>query len=228
MPAGQVPLDENGHIPAGVGNDLVRQFANNILDGRDPKEIPNPKAQAAALAMVDKAVPGYARGAFTPKEKIQFQVATDFLQQLKDSPSLSVLDSYVSREKIARAMKAPEHMSFVDRIAAYNLSDKEAQFIRMFNAARGTVAGLSQITRSGRATNSQVNTIAQELPNVFQSSSAKDAKDRVDQLLKEADIALHTNPRDVGKGGPVSKNAPAAPQPNLALKSGFGIHLESW
>jgi hypothetical protein len=213
----------------------VRQFANGILDGRDPKEIGNPKVQGAALALVDKFVPNYSRGAFTPKEKIQFQVATDFLQQLKDSKALSVLDHYVSREKIASAMKAPEHMSFVDRIVAFNLNKEEAEFVRLFNAARGTVAGLSQITRSGRATNNQVTTIAQELPNVFQSSSSKDAKDRVDQLLKEADIALHTNPRDVGKGGPRSKSAPevgewkppadapAAPQAdNKVLKDGSG------
>ena len=74
------------------------------------------------------------------------------------------------------------------------------------------MAGLSQITRSGRASNSQVQTIASELPNVFQSSSSKDAKSRVEQLLKEADIALHTNPAQVGKGGPVSKNAPQVGQ----------------
>lgn len=204
------PLDENGHIPAGVGNDLIRQAANGILDGRDPKEFGNPKVQTAALALVDKFVPGYSRGAFTPKEKVQFGVAMHFLNQLKDSDSLSVLDNVVSREKIARAMKAPEHMSMLDRIAAYSLTPKEAEFVRFFNQARGTVAGLSQITRSGRATNSQVNTIAQELPNVFQSSSSDDARKRVDQLLKEADIALHTNPRDVGKQ-PVSKNVPKSP-----------------
>ena len=205
------PLDENGHIPAGVGNDLIRQAANGILDGRDPKEFGNPKVQTAALALVDKFVPGYSRGAFTPKEKVQFGVAMHFLDQLKNSDSLSVLDNVVSREKIARAMKAPEHMSMLDRIAAYSLSPKEAEFVRFFNQARGTVAGLSQITRSGRATNSQVSTIAQELPNVFQSSSSDDAKKRVEQLLKEADIALHTNPRDVGKEAPVSKSAPKSP-----------------
>ena len=177
----------------------------------DTKDIPNPKARAAAEAMVDKFVPNYSRGAFTPKEKIQFKVATDFLQQLKDSKALSVLDSFVSREKIAHAMKDPAHMNLADRVIAYNLTPPEAEFVRMFNAARGTVAGLSQITRSGRATNNQVTTIAMELPNVFQSSSSKDAKDRVDQLLKEANIALTTNPRDVGKGGPVSAKAPSSP-----------------
>ena len=206
VPSALPPLDQDGHIPEGVGNALARQYANNLLDGQDSKDIPNPRARAAAEALASQY--GWNRGAFTPKEKIQFQVATDFLHQLKDSPSLSVLDSYVSREKIARAMKAPDHMNLLDRIAAYNLTDKEADFLKLFNAARGTVAGLSQITRSGRATNSQVQTIANELPNVFQSSSSKDAKSRVDQLLKEADIALHVNPSQVGKG-PKSKNAPS-------------------
>ena len=129
---------------------------------------------------------GWGRGAFTPKEKIQFQVATDFLHQLQDSPALSVLDNFVSREKIARAMKDPKQMDMLDRIAAYNLNPQEAEFLRLFNAARGTVAGLSTITRSGCATNSQVTTIANELPNVFQSSSSKDAKDRVGQLFERS------------------------------------------
>lgn len=204
VPSSLPPLDNDGHIPAGAVNDLVRQYANDLLDGRDAKDIPNPRARAAAEALAGRY--GWSQGAFTPKEKVQFQVATDFLKQLKDSDSLKVLDNYVSREKIFRAMRDPNKMSFIDRIAAYNLNPKEAEFVRLFNASRGTVAGLSSITRPGRATNSQVQAIANELPNVFQSSSSQDAKDRVDQLLKEADIALHTNPTKVGK--PVSKNAP--------------------
>lgn len=210
LPPSQLPpLDTDGHIPAGVGNDLVRQYANNILDGQDSKDIPNPRARAAAEAMASAY--GWGRGVFTPQQKVQFKVATDFLQQLKDSPSLSVLDSYLSREKIARAMKDPKQMDMMDRIAAYNLTPKEADFVRLVNAARGTVAGLSTITRSGRATNNQVTTIATELPNVFQSSSSTDAKARIDQLLKEANIALQTNPMTVGKKGPVSSKAPSAP-----------------
>lgn len=203
------PLDADGHIPSGVGNDLVRQYANNLLDGQDSKDIPNPRARAAAEQMASQY--GWGRGTFTPKEKIQFQTATTFLKQLQDSDSLKVLDNFLSREKIFRAMKDPHQMSMADRIAAYNLNDKEAEFVRLFNASRGTVAGLSAIVRPGRATNSQVSTIATELPNVFQSSSSKDAKDRIELLLKEADVALHTNPMNVGKNKPTSKNAPSAP-----------------
>lgn len=208
-PSSLPPLDADGHIPNGVGNDLVRQYANNLMDGQDSAKIPNPRARAAAEVLASQY--GWSQGAFTPKEKIQFKVATDFLSQLQKSDALSVLDSVTSREKIAHAMKDPQHMTLLDRIIAYNLTPKEAEFIRLQNAARGTVAGLSTITRSGRATNSQVNTIATELPNVFQSSSAADAKDRIDQLLKEANTALSTNPMTVGKGGPVSANAPKSP-----------------
>lgn len=203
------PLDADGHIPAGVGNDLVRQYANNLLDGQDSKNIPNPRARAAAEQLASRY--GWSQGAFTPREKIQFQTATSFLKQLQDSPSLNVLDSFVSREKIARAMKDPQHMGMLDRIAAFNLDPKEAEFLRLYNAAVGTVQGLSSITRSGRSTETAVNRLKTELPNVLQSSSSDDAKKRIDQLLKEADIALTTNPADVGNKGPVSAKAPQTP-----------------
>lgn len=202
------PLDSDGHIPSGVGNELVRQYANNLLDGQDSKNIPNPRARAAAEALASRY--GWNQGAFTPREKIQFQTATTFLKQLQDSDSLGVLDNFISREKIARAMKDPQHMGIIDRIAAYNLDPKEAEFLRLYNAALGTVQGLSSITRSGRSTESAVNRLKTELPNVLQSPSSTDARARIDQLLKEANVALGTNPATV-KAVPTSKNAPSAP-----------------
>lgn len=206
VPRGTLPpLDADGHVPPGVGNDLVRQYANNLLDGRDSKDIPNPRARAAAEAMASQY--GWSQGAFTPREKVQFQVATQFLHQLQDSKSLSVLDSFMSREKIAHAMKDPQKMNIFDRITAYNLTPPEADFLKLYNAALGTVQGLASITRSGRSTEAAVQRLKVELPNVFQSSSSADAKDRIEQLLKEANTALQTNPMSV-KGGPVSKNAP--------------------
>jgi hypothetical protein len=198
------PLDSNGHIPESYGNAQVREFANQLLDGVDKDKIPA-KARAAASQMARQF--GWEQGAFTPREKIQFQVATDFLKQLQGTDSLKVLDNYISREKIARAMKDPSKMNFIDRIAAYNLDPKEAEFLRLYNAALGTVQGLASITRSGRPTEAAVTRLKVELPNVLQSASSDDAKKRIDQLLKEASTALVTNPSQVGKG-PVSANAP--------------------
>jgi hypothetical protein len=209
VPSQPTPLDADGHIPSGVGNDLVRQYANNLLDGQDSLKIPNPRARAAAEQLASQY--GWSQGAFTPREKIQFQTATTFLKQLQDSPSLSALDSFVSREKIARAMKDPKSMGLVDRIAAYNLNPQEAEFLRLYNAALGTVQGLASITRSGRTTEASVNRLKTELPNVLQSPNSADAKARIDQLLKEANVALGTNPMNVGKKGPTSANAPKAP-----------------
>ena len=165
------------------------------------------------------------QGAFTPREKVGFQTATTFLQQLKgekpdgtplpEGSPLGVLDSYVSREKIARAMKDPKDMGLMDRIAAYNLDPAEARFLRLYNSTLGTVQGLSSITRpgGGRGTEAAVNRLKTELPNVLQSSSSADAKERIDQLLMEANTALTTNPSTVGKGkkGPVSSAAPPPP-----------------
>jgi hypothetical protein len=195
--AGAQQLDENGHIPESAEpNAMLREAANQLLDGMDINKLNVPAKDKQAAAHVAGKF-GWEQGRYTPRELTQFKVATAFLQQFHDSPALSVLDSYVSREKIARAMDPNGGM--IDRAIAKNLSGPEAEFIRFYNAALGTIQGLTTITRSGRATEASVNRLKAELPSIMQSASSKDAKLRLEQLFKELSLAVD---KDSSKGGP--------------------------
>lgn len=180
-------LDENGHIPESSGaNPQLRQAANQLLDGMDIAKLQIPaRDKQAAADLAGKY--GWEQGKYTPRELTQFKVATAFLQQFHDSPSLSVLDSYVSREKIARAMDPKGGM--IDRAIAKNLTGPEAEFVRFYNSALGTIQGLTSITRAGRATEAAVGRLKMELPSIMQSANSTDARLRLEQLFKELDLA---------------------------------------
>lgn len=203
-PNSPLTLDDSGHIPETANvNPQVREFANQLIDDRDVDKIPaKAKADAAALARQY----GWEQGKFTPREQMQMRTATSFLNQLQSSPALSVLDSFVSREKIASAMNP--HGGMISNIAAMNLTAPEAQFVREYNAAMGTVQGLSSITRAGRPTEAAVQRLKAELPNVLQSANSTDAKARIDQLLKEVNISNQTT---MGSKGPVKAGTPKIP-----------------
>ncbi len=187
-------VDENGHIPPHPGvNEQVRELANELLDGRDAKDLPmKGKAPAQALARQY----GWEQGAFTPKEKILINEAGAKLQQLRDSPSLKVLNNTGSRMKIAQVLDSAEKQGFVGRtmsaLAAGSLSPQEQEFVRNYNAAVGVIAGLTPLTRGGRQSEASIHRLMQEMPSVLQSANAEDAQKRVDQLLQEITVATST------------------------------------
>jgi hypothetical protein len=186
-------LDASGHIPPGAGNPQLVEAANQLLDGSDKDKIPaKAREHAAALAREY----GWEQGTFTPREKIQVTEAANFLRRLSDSPSLSVLDSTVSRMKIAQALRASEHQGVVGtqltQLVSRNLSPEESEFIRLYNAAAGTISGLAPLTRGGRPVESSIRRLMAELPNVLQSSGSADAKERVKNLLQEIEVATTT------------------------------------
>ncbi|HWF62948.1 MAG TPA: hypothetical protein VN666_21930 [Nitrospira sp.] len=185
-------LDAEGHVPDAPGiNPQVREFANQLLDGKDIKDIPQ-RAKAPAADLARKY--GWEQGAFTPKEKLLINEATAKLVQLQNSPSLKVLDSTLSREKIAPILAASQEKpglltSLAAPIAAGTLNKDEQEFVRLYNAAVGVVAGLAPITRGNRPTEAGIRRLMIEFPNVLQSASADDAKKRLDQLLQEVRVA---------------------------------------
>ena len=193
LPKAPPKLDAEGHIPAGAGNPQIVELANELLDGTDRKDIP-PKAKAPAEALARQY--GWEQGALTPKEKILVNEAGNKLNQLADSPSLSVLDSTESRAKIAQVLSSNEKEGFVGRtvgaVMAGQLNPQEQEFIRLYNAAAGVITGLTPITRGGRPSEASVQRLMSELPNVLQSGSSADAKQRIAQLLNEVQVATQT------------------------------------
>jgi hypothetical protein len=216
--AGQHGLDANGHIPSGAGNPQVTELANELLDGRDAKDLPM-KARAAAESMARQY--GWEQGTLTPKEKILVNEAGTKLNQLQGSPSLSVLDSFESRAKIAQVLSSNEKEGFIGRTvgayAAGKLTPQEQEFIRLYNAAIGTITGLTPITRGGRPSEASVQRLIAEMPNVLQSGSSSDARARIQQLLNEVKVATQT------KGNtPVGAALGGASQPEVWVRDASG------
>jgi hypothetical protein len=234
-PQAQSPtLDEQGHIPIRPGmNPQVVEFANRLLEGADTKDLPS-KAQANAEALA-RQYGWQGQGAMTPKDKILINEAGAKLQQLFNSNSLAVLDRGVaSRMKIAQALKSADKQSIVGTgltaLATTNLDPQEQEFIRLYNAAVGTIAGLGPITRGNRQTEANIHRLMAEMPNVLQSASSADAKQRIQQLLQEIEVAQQTT-GTTKLGETMGSTPPPANQQhkvgdNVKLKDGRAVTIK--
>ena len=193
-PAGLPPLDAAGHIPPSPAvNPQVLELANELLDGKDLKDIPQ-KAKAPAAELARQY--GWEQGTFTPKEKLLINEAGTKLRQLRDSKSLDVLNSTTSRLKIGQVLASADKQNMVGRIlstaTAGHLTPEEQEFVRYYNAAVGVISGLAPLTRGGRPTEASIHRLMQEMPSVLQSGNADDARGRLDQLLQEIEVAKGT------------------------------------
>lgn len=204
-PAGQPrQLGANGQIPAGVANPRVIEAAQQLIDDRDVDKIPTAvRESAAGLARQY----GWEQGKFTPREEMQVNVAAQKLNQLATSPALSVLGSFVSSAKIGKLID-PKTGPVEAAAIKQTLTPLESQFIREYQAALGTIQGLSAVTRQGRATEAMVGRLKQELPSVLQSTGPADGRARIQQLLQEIDVAKQKGSLGVMRGG----KSQAAPQ----------------
>ena len=205
-------LDASGHIPPSAGNPGLVQAANSIIDGMDVDKLPIPqKDRGAAMALA--AEYGYqGQGTFTPQQKIMINEAGAKLDQLANTPYLSVLDNGTSRAKIAAVLSASDpksgtvHNVIASQIAR-SLTPAEAGFIRDYNAAVGVISGLGPVTRGNRTTEASVQRLMTELPSVFQAANSKDAKARIKQLTQEIDLAKNpSNATSLGPKAPAQSN----------------------
>lgn len=205
--SGARQLDPNGHIPEGVGISQVREYANELLDGKDEKDIPaKAKGPAAQLAREY----GWSQGTFTPKEQVLLKESSTFLNEAANNPVLSVLDSPVSRIKLQQLIGDPSKKGLMGHIgtnlAAGSESPEEAEFVRMYNQLVGTISGLGQLTRSGRTTEATINRLINELPSPYTTTSAEDAKARLSRLQQELSVATQKGNFDGGGGASPKKS----------------------
>jgi hypothetical protein len=228
QPQAQSPtLDDQGRIPMRPGmNPQVLEFANRLMEGADTKDLPS-KAQANAEALA-RQYGWQGQGAITPKEKILVNEAGAKLQQLMNSQSLAILDrGAASRMKVAQALKSADKQSVVGTgltaLATVNLDPQEQEFIRLYNAAAGTISGLGPITRGNKTTEASIHRLMSEMPNVLQSASSADAKARIQQLLQEIQVATQT--RGTTKLGETSGVTPP-PSSQSQHKAGDSVTLK--
>jgi hypothetical protein len=185
-------LDADGHIPAGSANPQVSEAANQLLDGSDKDKLPM-KVREPAAALARRY--GWEQGKFTPKEQVMLREATTFLQQAANDDSLSALDAgFADRMQLAQVLANPDKEGMVGRglstAAAQNMDPKQAKFVQLYNQLVGTISGMAQLVRSGRATEATIERLKSELPNPVTTKDSKDARQRIQRLLKEIDVAM--------------------------------------
>ncbi len=194
-PAGARQLDAQGHIPTTAKvNPYLREAANQILDGMDISKSPIPARDRQAAAELARQYGWKGQGVFGPKDMLMLRESTSIIKQLADSPSLAVFDDFASRQKIQQVMQNPDKRGFIGQavqgIAAANLNQSEQDFITLYNQAVGRIAGLSQLVRSGRATEATIERLKTELPNPFNTTNSGHAKQKLAQIQNEIDIAM--------------------------------------
>jgi hypothetical protein len=188
-------LDAQGHIPSTAKvNPYLREAANNVLDGMAVKDLSIPAKDKAAVEQLATQYGWKGQGLFSPKDQLLVRESTGILNQLAKSDSLSVLDDTASRLKLSQVLQNPEKRGMIGQtvqtLAAANLSPAEQQFVTLYNQAVGRISGLSQLVRSGRATEAQIERLKSELPNPATTSSSEHARQKLAQIQNEIDIAL--------------------------------------
>jgi hypothetical protein len=205
---GTVPLDAEGHIAMTEGTPQVVEGANQLLDGMDVKSLPA-KTKELSGSLARKY--GWEQGRFTPKEQVMLRESSTFLKEALGNPSMAILDDMGSKLKLSQVL-AGGHQNMIGRAltvaASSNMSPQEAEFVRMYNQLVGTVSGLSQLVRSGRATEAQIERLKAELPSILTAKDAADGRARIQRLLQEIDVAMERGKFDA-KGGPPSPSAPS-------------------
>lgn len=224
-----LPLDQDGHIPMGAGNAQVVEAANQLLDGQDVSKLPT-KAREAASALARQY--GWEQGMFTPKEKLLLRESSTFLNDAANSPSLDVLNNAASRLKLQQMIGDQSHKGLMGHLAvnaaAATMNPQESEFLRTYNQLVGTISGLAQLTRSGRATEATINRLVNELPNPYTTTSADDARARLQRLQKELDVAEEKGQFGaVQSSRPASKNAPQVPTTQTFTDNGVTYNIPS-
>lgn len=188
-------LDHNGEIPATAGgNPQLREGANQLLDGQDISKLKMPTKDVMAAAELARKY-GWSQGKFTPKEQVMLRESTTFLKTALDDKALKALDGdFTQRMKMAQVAKNPDKEGMLGRglsvVAAQNLTEDQKNFIQIYNQLVGTISGLAQLVRSGRATEATIERLKAELPNPVSTKDSKDARERIQRILKEVDVAM--------------------------------------
>lgn len=188
-------VDSEGHIPASANlNPQLREAANNLLDGMAVKDLQVPPRDKTAAQNLARQYGWAGQGMFTPRDRLLVRESQGILTQFAKDPSLAVLDNTTSRLRIQQVLQSPDKRGWIGQtiqaLTAQGLTPQEAQFVTLYNQAVGRISGLSQLVRSGRATEAQIERLKLELPNPATTSGSVHARQKFKQIQNEIDIAL--------------------------------------
>jgi len=192
--AAPLPLDAEGHIPVGtLLNPTVREAANELLDGQDKLKI-QPSKLADVAASVARRY-GWEQGKFTPREQVMLRETSTFIQRAMSDDSMKALDEGgMSRLRLQQIAQNPDKEGFIGRVATLaassGMSDSQKKFLQTYNQLVGTISGMAQLVRSGRATEATIERLKAELPNPTNTRDSKDAHERLQRLTDEINVAM--------------------------------------
>ena len=192
--AGALSLDAEGHIPQhpGVPHAVV-ETANELLDGKDMDKIKYAKLIPVASELARKY--GWEQGKFTPREQVMLRETSTFIQRAMSDDSMKALDEGgMSRLRLQQIAQNPDKEGFLPRImtlgAASGMTDSQKKFLQTYNQLVGTISGMAQLVRSGRATEATIERLKAELPNPTNTKDSKDARERLQRLMDEINVAM--------------------------------------
>ena len=150
--------------------------------------------------------------------------ATTFLNQALNDPNLSVLDQGFFKQlpMIAQSQDPSKEGFFpklMDKIASTKQTPEQAEFMRTYRQLVGTISGLSQLVRSGRATEATINRLVAELPNPYNTQNSEDAKERIMRLQKELSVAVQKGKFESDQQPPTGNEAPNSSGKVVSLRA---------
>ncbi len=185
----------------------------------DIDKLPIPQRDRAAAAQLARQYGWKGQGLFNPKEQLLIREASTFLKKMRNDPKeLAIFDLPASRKAIMIPLLTdPDKEGMFSKLggllASKEITQQEADALAAYRQLVGTISGLSQLTKGGRATEAQIQRLKQELPNLMQTKNSADAKSRLDRLLQEIDVATEKGAFTESGGTPAGASQPIVVTP---------------
>jgi hypothetical protein len=205
-------LDAQGQIAPRAGlNDQVRQYANDILAGRDVTKIP---AKARGVAEALAARYGWkGQGSLTPAQQMQIEQVDNSLKALSDPRMLKLFDSTAGRLRMSTVPLDPTgEGGFAGVTAALNrglMTQDQADYMNALTRLRGVIGGIRGFTGANNS-NATADRLLAELPNFTNTKNSADAKNKLDRLRQEVAIIKRLGYFLPGEPAATAAAAPAA------------------
>lgn len=183
-------LDTSGNIPETAKvNPQVREYANDILQGRDVTKIP---AKARGLAeSVARAYGWKGQGSLNPAQQMQIEQVDNSLKSISDPASLSLFNPSASKILAATIPIDPTTegglKGALQAIQRIGLPQAYADYVDKLIRLRGVITGIRGFTGANNS-NATADRLLGELPTFTNTKNAQEAALKLQQLQKEVAI----------------------------------------
>lgn len=230
------PLDKDDHIASGWTGAApqVIEGANQLHDGKDMKEIGGTAKSKPLSEKLARETWGWSQDKFTPLEKTQIALATRYINEAAESPALKSLDRgfFAQLPMIGATGEGKTSIGkAMTKLSSMGTSPEQQEFLRIYRQLAGTISGLGKLSRGGRITEATVNRLLSELPNPTNTTSSKDAIERLNRLRDEVTTALSHDSFQELVGGRTEagakKGISGPPKSTPGLSEGARKYLEA-